>query len=239
MQELETVKSNDTTDVYSEVLKMFVGTDNLRPNIKQPFFNEDYVIATDAMVLICFKKELLKNVDFTPAENPPNALSIIPEDNIEPIVFETTALREAIKSLKEKTGKTYNIEESECPDCHGINFVTYKFKDSFGNQHLYDLECPVCEDGEGFFKIKNIITGETIEKSFRELLRFNETYFEVDKFESIVKAAELLSINQIVLTSRKYELSKHKFTLGECTVCIAPVRPLKEDIIENINPESE
>ena len=127
MQELETVKSNDTTDVYSEVLKMFVGTDNLRPNIKQPFFNEDYVIATDAMVLICFKKELLKNVDFTPAENPPNALSIIPEDNIEPIVFETTALREAIKSLKEKTGKTYNIEESECPDCHGINFVTYKF----------------------------------------------------------------------------------------------------------------
>ena len=50
-------------DVYRDVLRLFQGTDPLREAMQQPFFQDEFVIATDAHKLVCFKKELLKNID--------------------------------------------------------------------------------------------------------------------------------------------------------------------------------
>ncbi len=235
MQENENVQSNDTPDIYRGVLNLFVGTDTHRPALMQPFFNEDYVIATDAMTLVCFDKSLLKTIDFTPHDKAPNALSIIPEDTIEPIAFDTLALKEAVSRCKEKTAKTYSIEEIECPDCKGSLFVQYKFTDHRKRKHYCESECPTCFDEEtNFMKIKSIETGDTIE-FFRELIQLGDAFFLVSHFEKILKAAELLSVETIFLTSKTDKYHTHKFILGECTVCITTVsEPSEEDIIENV-----
>lgn len=45
---------------YRKILDLFVGKDDDRQALMQPFFNENYVVATDAHKMVLFDKSLLQ-----------------------------------------------------------------------------------------------------------------------------------------------------------------------------------
>lgn len=221
-------------DVYREALRLFEGTDQYRPAMMQPFFQGEFVIATDAHKLICFEKRLLKTIDFESHEKAPNALAIIPDENFEILDFKTDFLREKVDELRKISKGKYLILDGKCPDCNGDGWVEYTFEDHKGTDHTTEGDCPTCETQSVFRRITNIETGKKIDE-FREVLKMDESYIDVDQFEKMVKAAEILNIDEIKLTNRKSKTSIHKFIVGECTIVLMPLHSVEEnDIVLNI-----
>lgn len=238
MKDKNNKSSNDGNtllcDVYREVLRLFECKDQYRPAMMQPFFQENFVLATDAHKLVCFNKDLLKTIDFESHEKAPNALSIIPEENFEILSFKTDYLREKIDELRKMSNEKYLVVNGKCPDCNGDGWVEYEFEDHKGKYHTTEGDCPTCETKSVFRLIRNIETGKTIDE-FREVLKMDESYIDVVQFEKMVKAAELLNIDEIKLTNRKSKTSIHKFIAGECTIVLMPVHSVEEnDIVLNI-----
>ena len=221
-------------DVYHQILRFFVGNDEMRPVMMSPFIQEDFAIATDAHALICFKKELLGETEIEANEKAPNALSIIPTEENMSIEFDTIEMRKQISKSRKLADETYEVKKSKCPDCNGSGFVDYEFEDYKGRTHEIEDACPTCESEDEWVTIKNKKTGDEIE-DFRELFKIDNALVDVDLFEKLVKTAELLSIEKFKLAYRKSKNSLNKFIVGECTICIASVyQATDDDLVLNI-----
>ena len=221
-------------DVYRDILSLFQGTDDFRPAMKLPFFQEDFVIATDAHKLVCFKKELLKTIDFESHEKAPNALAVIPTEGIVDIDLDVEKLIKGISKSNKAVSKRYKIVECECPDCGGGGYVDYIFKDYRGKQYEIEETCPTCENETDFTMITEIETGNEI-KGFQELIKIGNTLFDVTHFEKMVEAAQMLNVKSIKITNKKSDTSIHKFVVGECTICLVPVSNFDDcDVVTNI-----
>lgn len=215
-------------DNYREILRLFEGKDEMRPAMMQPFFQEDYVLATDAHTLICFKKELLKDIDFTSDEKAPNAFGIIPVGNNIDIEFDTKTIRSKIEESKVLEANTYLITQTKCPDCDGFGYVNYEFEDHKGNTHEKELQCPTCETENTFETITNIKTGDRIE-NFTNILKIQNVLFNSEYFERLIKVAELLSIPKFKLIHSDSHVSSQKFQVGETTILLMPLHAADED----------
>lgn len=199
-----------------------------------PFIQKDMAIATDAHAIVSFDKILLKEIDFVSHEKAPNALRVIPEvENIK-VVFQTAYLRKLIGTSNEATSKKYRKDRVTCPDCYGNGEVTYEFHDRHSNRHIIESECPSCE---GYGKTEVIVDPETnheVVEGFKELLLWQDTYFQTAYVDRLVKVAELLGLTLLSLTYRIRPTSVHKFSVGECTVCLMPVMASEEGDIVTI-----
>lgn len=221
-------------DVYHQILRFFVGNDEMRPAMMSPFIQEDFAIATDAHALICFKKELLGESKVKPNEKAPNALAVIPAEENMSMEFDTIEMRKQISKSRKIAKETYEVKKSKCPDCDGCGFVDYEFSDYKGKRHEIEETCPTCKSEDEWIAIKNRKTGDEIE-NFKELFKIKNSFIDVNLFEKLVKTAELLSVEKIKLVYRKSELGIHKFNIGKCTICIMPVyQPKDYDLIQNI-----
>ena len=238
----ETIKNNDSAtcgkpmlcDVYLQILRLFVGNDEMRPAMMSPFIQDEFAIATDAHAVICFKKELLGNTEIEANEKAPNALSIIPTEENMSIKFDTIEMRKKISESRKLANETYEVKKSKCPDCNGNGFVDYEFEDYKGRTHQIEDTCPTCENENEWVTIKNKKTGDEIE-SFREAFKIDNALIDVDLFEKLVKTAELLSVEKIKLVYKKQKAALNKFIVGECTICIMPIyHATDDDLVTNI-----
>lgn len=221
-------------DVYRDVLRLFQDTDDLRPAMKQPFFQDDFVIATDAHKLVCFKKELLKNIDFESHEKAPNALAVIPTDGLVDVDLDVSLLFKGISKSNKAVSKRYKVVECECPDCDGSGYVDYVFEDHKRKKHEIEETCPTCENDTDFTMITEIETGNEID-GFQELIKIDNALFDVNHFEKIVETAEMLNVKTIKITNKRSDTSIHKFIVGECTICLVPVTNFDDcDVVTNI-----
>lgn len=221
-------------DVYRKILRLFQGTDDLRPAMKQPFFQEDFVIATDAHKLVCFKKNLLKTIDFESHEKAPNALAVIPKEGIVNIDLDVEMLIKGIEKSNKAVKKRYRVVECKCPDCDGSGYVDYVFEDHKRKKHEIEETCPTCENESDFTMITEIETGNEIE-GFQELIKIGNTLFDATHFEKMVEAAQMLNVKSIKITNKKSDTSIHKFVVGECTICLVPVSNFDDwDVVTNI-----
>lgn len=221
-------------DVYHQILRFFVGNDEMRPAMMSPFIQDDFVIATDAHAVICFKKSLLGKTEIEPNEKAPNALSIIPTEENMSVECDTTEMRKQISKSRKVADETYEVEEANCPDCDGNGFVDYEFEDYKRKTHKIEDTCPTCENESEWKVFKNKKTGDEIE-GFRELFKIENALIDVNFFERLVKVAELLAVEKFKLVYRKSETSLNKFIVGECTICIMPVyQSTDDDLVQNI-----
>jgi hypothetical protein len=220
---------NSLSQKYREALNMFVGDDILRPALSGPFINEDYAVATDAHVLLIFKANLLEKIDFVSHEKAPNALRVIPIDQIGlREVFATSELRALLDKSNAKFAEKYERKTIDCEDCQGMGEVSFTYNDVFGESHDLDHECPVCE---GHTRIDVIIEVDGNRKyrdgefcEIQEIIKLRNSYFNAQLFERVVDCAELLEVEELVLTSQYSEYSATKFEVGEAHVMIMPVK---------------
>lgn len=220
-------------DVYRSVLNLYLSKDEYRLSMHSPFFQNEFVIATDAHKLICFNKDLLNAIDFESHPKPPNALAIIPNDNM-CIDFDVQKLRESIIKSNKKFSNKYKVSIKRCPDCNGNGYINSDFRDYKGKYHEFENECPTCEKQSEFKIITEIETSNDLEE-VQELLKFDKIHFDVEQFQVVVKTAEMLNVKILSLVSSKNEYSLSKFKVGECTICIMPAQKLIDDrVVTNI-----
>lgn len=219
---------NSLSQKYRKALNMFVGNDILRPALNGPFINEDYAVASDAHALIIFKANLLDKIDFVSHEKAPNALRVIPIDQMGlREVFATSELRDLLDKSNAKFAEKYERKTIECEDCGGTGDVSCTYYDVFGKEHELEAECPVCE---GHTRISVVIETDGTRKyldgedcEIREYIKLRNSYFNAQLFERVVDCAELLEVEELVLTSQYSENSATKFEVGEAYVIFMPV----------------
>lgn len=223
-------------DVYFSVLNSFtLKDDDFRPAMKLPWIQGDFVIASDARKIICFKKELLEGM-YMIEDNPkaPDGLRVIPIGSNCDIIFYTNDLLMKIHELKFKEKSTYKREIIECNDCNGEGSVNFKYCDSNWVDHEINGECPVC-DGSGKVELITDIEEDTTVESFNNVLKMNNSYFDDDVMRSLIMAANDLEEPIIKLIYKSDELAAHKFIVGECTICLMPIKFNEEvDVLVNI-----
>lgn len=219
---------------YRLCLDLFLGDDENSPALSSPFIQQDFAIATDAYTIILFEKSKLDEIDFVSHEKAPNALAVIPGENMK-AVFETSYLIDAIKKSRENVKEQYKAEKDTCRDCFGCGVVDFHFDDKNDERHEIEHTCPVC-DGTGTIEFfKNIKTGDFLHNDFKEIIGYKNSFIQTDFIERLVKVAQLLNEPQIYLVFRTGAQPIHKFIIGDVTVCLMPVSELRsQDIVTNI-----
>jgi hypothetical protein len=218
-------------DPYRAALRLFEGKDENRPALLKPFYQDDFVFATDAHAIIMFKKELLTIIDFEPHPKAPNALAVIPEGSNKNIEFETAYLKGLVAEVDKKTDELYDVIKHACPDCQGRGYVDFTFTDYTHSRHEMEGVCPTCEEDDEFYKITSIKTGDEIDV-FDKLIQIEDRCFKTKLISQLVSAAELLSVQKVVLVCKIANNACHKFQVGECIICMMPVNePRDADVI--------
>jgi len=138
------------------------------------------------------------------------------------VVFETKLLRDKIAESREAVSKRYTKASIDCPDCLGTGMVDYNFEDYLGETHSVSQDCPSCGQDMKIEIIKDVETGKDVEMIL-EYLAWHDTFFTTDYIEKIVQVAEMFDEKLIKLVHRKSSTSLHKFTVGECSICLMPV----------------
>lgn len=219
---------------YRAALNLFLGNDELRPAMHSPFIQEQYVFATDGAIILQFEKSKLLTIDFTSHEKAPNALAIIPTEDNMTVVFETQLLRDKIAESRDAVNKRYTKSLETCPDCSGRGEVDYKFNDYLHNTHEIESDCPTCEGGGRIEMIVDLSNNGKLVEEIYENLSWHDTLFATDYIDKIVQVAELLEEKTIKLVHRNSELSLHKFTVGDCAICLMPINKVHEQSVITI-----
>lgn len=88
------------TEKYNQILNIFTLKSDERPQLQLPWYQKEFVLASDAYNMVVFDKKLLKQADFTPHEKAPDGLAIIPEvDNINQLI-ELTKIKKKHKKTE-------------------------------------------------------------------------------------------------------------------------------------------
>mgnify|MGYP000494015544 CR=1 FL=1 len=116
----------------------------------------------------------------------------------------------------------------------GWNVVIWITKTIRCKKHEIEETCPTCENETDFTMITEIETGNDIE-GFQELIKINNSLFDVNHFKKMVETAEMLNVKTIKITNKKSDTSIHKFVVGECAICLIPVTNFDDcDFVTNI-----
>lgn len=235
------ITEREETDVYREILNLYVGSDPLRPAMHTPFFQDEYVLATDAHLMICFAANRLKTIDFTPLENTPNALKVLTDvKNNCNVEFETIELRKAINFCNQIFKDTYQVVDIKCPDCKDEGWVFYEFEDYKGIVHRHEYICPTCDEKNIWQAFVNKKNGKVIEDDVNLYIKINESHFAVQFFERLVLTAEKLGAQNITHVYEYGKYSANKFLIHDTMVLIMPTNNEVRDydIVTTVNQPS-
>jgi len=217
-------------EVYVNVLNLYVGNDELRSWINEPFFIENLAIATNARELVFFDKNLSeKELNVCGNENPQLILNNIPEQrnkdyklNIEEI---ETYLKNAPKVDVLKTvGK-----DVKCTECDGDGQVEWEYEN-----WTKEFDCPKCY-GDGYeSESRQIPTGE-FEIDPINLVDIKNSRFSIKMIERLLKVKDLLRETEIILVFQEAENMANIFKIGKVEILCMPMRKWDNDDLVVLN----
>lgn len=217
-------------EVYGDVLNLYIGKDEYRNWLCEPFFIGNLAIATNAHELVFFDKNLSeKELNICGNENPQLILNNIPKQrnqdyklNIEEI---ETYLRNAPKVDVLKTvGK-----DVKCTECDGDGQVEWEYEN-----WTKDFDCPKC-DGDGYeSESRQIPTGE-FEIDGLSLVDVKNSRFSIKMIERLLKVKNLLSETEITLVFQEAENMANVFKIGKVEILCMPMRKLDNDELVVLN----
>lgn len=224
------------TEKYNQILTLFTLKNDERPQLQLPWYQKEFVLASDAHNMVVFDKKLLKQADFPPHEKHPDGLAIIPEENNVNEVITTENIITAARDLFYKEQVKYALSTQTCKDCSGNGQVEYVFTDYCSTDHKIKHECPTCGGSGCCDVVINAITKEVLDfKKYQLLIKYKEVYFRLSSFKKIVETANLLNEKEITLIYRQHENGgKHVFKVGNVKILTMPTMENKakpEDVV--------
>lgn len=217
-------------EVYVNVLNLYVGKDEYRNWLCEPFFIGNLAIATNAHELVFFDKNLSENeLNICGNENPQLILNNIPEQrnqdyklNIEEI---ETYLKTAPKvDILKTIGK-----DIKCTECDGDGQVEWEYE-----SWTKDFDCPKC-DGDGFeSESRQIPTGQ-FETDPINLVDVKNSRFSIKMIERLLKVKDILSENEITLVFQEAENMANVFKIGKVEILCMPMSKFNNDELVVLN----
>ncbi len=175
--------------------------DSIRPMLEKPYPCGDYYVATDTVVLLMIKKDLVEGT-FDEVKHAPNALKVIPQQNCE-LLLDRNTIISALDNLPHEK----EIEEVEpaidCPECDGDGEVEWEYQDRKFYHHTKFMECPCCK-GSGI--LRDAITRETgkMKVDCGSYIVLNGVNVWGPVLEVLVETIDMLGIKEVkLLTLRK------------------------------------
>lgn len=195
----------NSPELLFKILNGFTSNDPYRKALHYPFIQEEFVFATDAMIVMWCNKSLLGNYTLEQPEKHPDALGVILNVNTLSISFTTAELKNHLK----------------CTDCNGLGYVNYEFTDMYRKTHRQEHDCPTCDTTGKVQSTINLQTGNRVPDEAINTLKCNDFLMDIKYVEKIVNAAELLEIDTISITN--FHHGKIKFVLEDINFVLMQV----------------
>jgi hypothetical protein len=197
---------------YLQILNLFVGSDDLRPQMKTPNIVGEYAVATNAHQLVFFPKTLLpENTQFKVEGEYPNVIPIIQSiNNCSEILCLETA-----NGIIDKQPSLPEEEEHEeivdCDTCNGTGNI-----DDDGEED----ECFECDGTGKITKTHRRLTGKMV-KDERSFVQIDFCYFSIRALKILIKVQKIIGGD----VSLCYKESPNKpmiFKIGGVKVALMP-----------------
>jgi hypothetical protein len=221
-------------NIYDYILRIFVGDDEYRPWINNPFYINELAFSTDSHLMVFFDKNLA--TDIKPIDDKQNA-KVMDVINI-PRDLEFTIPIEKLKENlllcefipeKRRTGKYVN-----CDVCGGEGEVEWEFHHN-SQSFNRDFDCPVC-DGSGHSE--EPITSPTGNATFEQYQRalIYKSHLDCRYLHKLHQLANLLNATEVTLISQAGPNKPSLFKIGDVSLIIMPmIFDEKEPIVFKIN----
>jgi hypothetical protein len=186
-------------------IRMFAGSDNLRPAITKVHLENGYLYATNAYIVGKVKADLcVKN--YVPVEKYPNAEKIISEHkSIEKKIVNIDALFNDLMKIE----CCFKPKLINCDVCNGGGVCTCENCDS-------EYDCKTCGgDGE--------VPGKELELSSEyDCSLFNKKY-KLQYLDLIIKTAVYTGVKEIIISNAEGTRGT-MFTVGDFTILLIPLK---------------
>lgn len=193
---------------YDYLLTLFTGHDNeFRPALTRPFTQEEYIIATDAHVMIVIDKDVCKN-QYIGAEKTPDALKVF--NDIKRTCQELICIDDLFSA---ESHFDIKYDYMSCKACEGSGVLTCK-------ECGFDHECEEC-NGKG-----TIETGETQMRTKisvgTKYIKIGNSYFKPHIVDKLLNAMFILGVNSCIRLSNEvshgniFQIDQH------CQVLLMP-----------------
>lgn len=192
---------------YDFILKMFVGSDDLRPQLQSPALVGDSIFSTDAICLIKISKDL-PNGDYSDNEKFPQSCdNLILEAKRDLSEIETIKTEDLMLRMF-NLNPSFDVLYEECEDCEGAGIYECKCCEN-------EVDCKNC-DGDGDVEKDNPFS--RIVLLGKDLL-FYKTKYAPKFIYRVVEVALILGEKKITV---QYNEEKRKllFTIGSVEVLI-------------------
>lgn len=201
-------------NVNDQVLKLFIGDDEMRDWMSRPFTIENKVMATNAYNLVMIDKKYVSK--FPDIEiSATKVLSIIPGKRNQNITISTKELMELIE---EKVEQVEAFEE--CAECEGYGEVDWEF-----NGFTKPDDCPECE-GSGD---SDVSIGDVFNPDCTFIIGKYE--FRMKQMLLLIKVSNLIG-KDIVLVYQEEEKDKSIFRIGDFEILVMPSAEPGKQIID-------
>ena len=207
-----------TTEIdYEKLFQLFVGDDELRPEMMKPYQQAGKYFATDAtaMVFIPTNKVSLRFGE----QDKPQSDKVIPREKTMSVVISISEIESKLtpEMIDEEIDK---IKKSDCAECDGDGQVEYEYS---GNKRTYTIkeDCPEC-GGAGELEIEYTEkTGKKIPNPCKQFFMHDVGYMYY-QLERLIKAAKIVGADTITKTFGT-RTNASVFDLGnDITVLIMP-----------------
>lgn len=210
--------------IYSNILNLYIGNDELRDWINKPFFIENLAIATNAHELVFFDKKLSEiELDVCGNINPQLILNNIPKHRNQEYKLNIFEIEECLKNApKVDILKTVG-KDVKCTECEGNGQVEWEYE-----RWTKEFDCPKC-DGEGYeSESRQVPTGEK-EIDGLNLVDVKESRFSIKMIDRLIKVKNLLNENEITLIFQETENMANIFRIGNVEILCMPMRKYDND----------
>jgi len=210
----------DVASAYDSILELYKSKDDLRPQFTMSFFINDFAISTDASSMVFFDKKLCSALNRFTGKDENNIISVIPKERNESFEISLETLNNALSKCKLIDEILEEENEEECIECDGEGVLEFEY-DGKLKTYSKELDCPNCE---GYGIIENTIKTPTGKKiiDLDNSIQIKLSSFAAKQLVRLVKVAELLNENKVVLT---YQIAPNQcsvFLIGNVEVLVMP-----------------
>ncbi len=187
---------------YEEILELFVGNDELRPQMNTPFEIDNYVYSTDAHTLIRVKKELVKQ-DYSSNKTISSAENFIAKKY--PCSISVEELKGHISEIPLIDEVEFIDNSVECNECNGCGEVEWEYEN-----YTKDDNCPKCDGSGRVGARKEVKTGNKIlDPDYK--LEIQSRKYSVIFIERLIKVADFEKEEVILFNIHNQEF---RFKIG-------------------------
>lgn len=193
---------------YDYLLNLFVSADSIRPALKYPFQQEQFMIATDAHAMVVIDKNLCKK-EYVNEHKAPNALKIF--NDVVRNCSETISI-DRLFSAELHFDVTYSY--MDCDKCNGDGVIEC-------TECGHEYECKAC-DGEGQIKIPGNRCRKKVSCG-RNYITIGEATFHPAGVDTLLNAMFVLGLNECQHIAN-HRNSSNIFKLNDhCHVLLMPI----------------